>query len=197
MRVNPRTIVEPVAASFAAYSGKTGKETIMDKKTVTFFVGCALSIFSIGAYSSPPANHNHPVDARSSVTVSFGAGLNTNQPGNAANHHVLPKEIKISRGGVVNFAVAGFHQIMVYQPGTLPEHIGVPSSGTFINYAPNLFYTGIAPAGGPLGTPASANPHNGSNRIESVSFPEAGRYLVICNIRGHFLDGMYAFVQVN
>jgi hypothetical protein len=30
---------------------------------------------------------------RMSVTVSFGAGLNTAQPGNAANHHVLPNTI--------------------------------------------------------------------------------------------------------
>ena len=162
----------------------------------TALIALVLAALSINVYSQPHADHGG-ADARSSVTVSFGAGLNTNQPGNPANHHILPKEIKISRGGVVNFVVAGFHQVMVYKPGTLPEHIGVPTSGTFINYSPNLFYTGISPAGGPLGTPATANPHNGSNRVESVSFPEPGRYLVICNVRGHFLDGMYAFVQVN
>ena len=48
---------------------------------------------------------------RSSVTVSFGAGLNTAQPGNAANHHVLPAVIRVKAGGVVNFAVAGFHHM--------------------------------------------------------------------------------------
>jgi hypothetical protein len=53
-------------------------------------------------------------DARASVTVSFGVGLNTAQPGNAANHHVLPRTIEVRAGGVVNFAVAGFHQIFVY-----------------------------------------------------------------------------------
>ena len=37
---------------------------------------------------------------------------------------------------------------------------------------------------------------NASNRVESVSFAEPGTYLVICNIRGHFLDGMYAFIHV-
>ena len=34
------------------------------------------------------------------------------------------------------------------------------------------------------------------NRVESVSFTEPGTYLVICNIRGHFLDGMFAVVKV-
>jgi len=48
--------------------------------------------------------------------------------------------------------------------------------------------------------------------VESVGFPasegvvagvtvsakaEPGVYLVICNVRGHFLDGMFAFVEVN
>jgi len=102
---------------------------------------------------------------------------------------------------------------MVYKPGTRPEDIVVPASGTFINDNNNLFYRGINPAGGPLATPATASPHNGSNRVESVSFPveggrnrttgallseaaEPGAYLVICNIRGHFLDGMCGFIEV-
>jgi hypothetical protein len=32
--------------------------------------------------------------------------------------------------------------------------------------------------------------------VESVSFPEPGTYLVICNVRNHFLNGMFAFVEV-
>ena len=55
------------------------------------------------------------------------------------------------------------------------------------------------------------NPSNAPNRLESVSFPasegvvagtvvsakaEPGVYLVICNVRGHFLDGMFGFVRV-
>ncbi len=70
---------------------------------------------------------------RMSVTVAFGAGLNTAQPGNAANHHVLPNTIEIKAGGVVNFAVAGFHQIVVYNPGTEFEDIVLPA------FPPNLF----------------------------------------------------------
>jgi plastocyanin len=133
-----------------------------------------------------------------SVTVSFGAGLNTAQPGNAANHHILPPEIKVAKGGVVNFVVAGFHQVMVYHPGVSPGDIALPDAASlFINYTDNLFYRGIAPAGGPPpSTPPSIEPSNASNRVESVSFPEKGRYLVICNVRPHFLDGMVAIVHV-
>ena len=136
-------------------------------------------------------------NSRTSVTVAFGAGLNTAQPGNSQNHHVLPRTIEIKAGGVVNFAVAGFHQISIYLPGPTPESIVVPATGVFINDSLNLYYQGIVPAGGPLGTPVTVNPSNASNRVESVSFSEPGTYLVICNVRTHFVDGMYAFVKVS
>jgi hypothetical protein len=35
------------------------------------------------------------------------------------------------------------------------------------------------------------------NRIETVSFPEPGRYLVICAVLEHFNDGMIAWVDVS
>ena len=136
-------------------------------------------------------------NSRTSVTVAFGAGLNTAQPGNPQNHHVLPRTIEIKAGGVVNFAVAGFHQITVYLPGTTPDSIMIPATGVYVNDPLNLYYQGILPAGGPLATPATANPSNASNRVESVSFTEPGVYLVICNVRTHFLDGMYAFIRVS
>jgi plastocyanin len=144
-----------------------------------------------------PASAQDTGNSRTSVTVAFGAGLNTAQPGNPLNHHVLPRTIEIKAGGVVNFAVAGFHQISIYFPGTTPEGILVPASGVFINDPVNLFYQGILPAGGPTAIPATTSPSNASNRVESVSFPDPGIYLVICNVRSHFLDGMYAFVRVS
>ena len=164
------------------------------------------------------------------VSVAFGRGLNTAQPGNLVNHVILPDEIKIKQGGVVHFLVAGFHQIIVYKPGIGPEDIDVPAGGTFIDDPiipdpANQFYLGINPAGGPPDTPATPvifpgppppaddGRSNASNRVETVSFPatvgvnrmtgamlsekaEPGVYLVICNVRGHFNDGMYAFVRV-
>lgn len=133
-----------------------------------------------------------------SVIVAFGAGLNTATPNNPPNHHVLPNVIRVKKGGVVNFAVAGFHQIVVYVPGVKADDIQVPAAGTFVNDLDNRYYTGILPAGGPPpGIPATVNPSNAINRMESVSFSEPGTYLVICNIRGHFLDGMYAYVKVS
>ena len=139
----------------------------------------------------------------SQVTVAFGAGLNTAQPGNAANHHILPPTIRVRKGGVVTFQVAGFHQVIVYKPGTRAENVGVPTTGLFVN-APDtlplpstLFYRGIKPAGGPPpGFPVTTDPSNASNRAESVSFAEPGTYLVICNVAQHFRDGMYAYVEV-
>lgn len=167
----------------------------MDRRTV-----CRAALAStVMAVASPAARAIDAVGAeeRLSVTVAFGVGLNTAQPGNAANHHILPHVIQVRRGGVVHFVVAGLHQVMVYFPGVTPETIAVPPpTSFFINDNNNLYYRGIAPAGGPAGTPATANPANAENRVESVSFPEPGDYLVICNVRPHFLDGMHAIVRV-
>jgi len=168
----------------------------------------------------------HEDEDRLSVSVVFGRGLNTAQPGNPVNHVVLPKKIKVNQDGVVHFLVAGFHQVAVYKPGTTPEDVRASignSTALFIydqtslqvppkDLPNNLFYAGINPGGGPLATPGTILPFSNSpNRVESVGFPdsegvgtngvaslkaEPGVYLVICTVRTHFLDGMYAFVKV-
>jgi hypothetical protein len=141
------------------------------------------------------------------VSVAFGRGLNTTQPqGNPVNNVVIPDDIQVKEDGVVHFLVSGFHQLVVYQPGTKAEDIVLPpapppATNNFINdpTTPNTttqFYLGINPAGGPLGTAGTINPSNASNRVESVSFAERGTYLVICNIRSHFLNGMFGYVNV-
>jgi hypothetical protein len=179
-----------------------------------------LGVPSVMAESGKDRDKHEDDDDRLSVSVAFGRGLNTAQPGNPVNHVILPKQITVTQDGVVHFLVAGFHQVAVYKPGTKPKDIVVPDAGTFINDAHNRFYLGIDPAGGPGNTPATpANPivtgsdtrSNAQNRLESVGFPaeegvgtnlvaspkaEPGIYLVICNVRGHFLDGMFAFVEV-
>ena len=165
-------------------------------------------------------------DVSQSISVAFGRGLNTNQPMNPVNHAMVPDEVKVDHDGVVHFLVAGFHQVVVYTPGTRPEDIVIPPGNPlFIDDSTNpRYYLGINPAGGPPpGTPAtpvivpppgvSDARSNAANRVESVSFPaedgihpvtkvklsdraEPGTYLVICNIRQHFLDGMFGFITV-
>jgi hypothetical protein len=151
-------------------------------------------------------------DNKLSVPVAFGRGLNTAQAGNIVNHVVIPNQIDTKLDGVVHFLVAGFHQVVVYKPGTQPDDIVIPPGAPlFINDATDRFYLGIPPGGGPLNTPGTIVPFsNSQNRVESVSFPasvgtgtpssekaEKGTYLVICNVRQHFLDGMFAFVKVH
>lgn len=172
----------------------------MDRRTAVSglaLLSASLAAVPLRAWADKDHDHDGE-DGRSAVTVAFGAGLNTAQPGNAANHHVLPEVIKIRKGGVVSFIVSGFHQIMVYRPGVKAVDIALPPAGTlFINFNTNLYYRGIAPAGGPPpGNPATAEPSNASNRVESISFAEAGDYLVICNVRPHFVDGMVATIKV-
>ena len=150
-------------------------------------------------------------DEQQSVTVAFGRGLNTAQQSNIVNNVMLPSDVEINQGGVVHFLMAGFHQPAVYKPGTKPEDIMVPTTGAFIDDPTNRFYLGINPAGGPLNTPATIDPSNARNRVESVGFPategivggvvvsakaEPGIYLVICNVKQHFQAGMFGFVKV-
>ena len=169
---------------------------------------CIATLFCIGLTASLAMADE---DEQLSVSVAFGRGLNTAQVGNKVNDAMLPNNIKVNLDGVVHFLVAGFHQPVVYKPGTKPEDIIVPATGTFINDATNRFYLGINPAGGPLNTPAIIDPSNARNRVESVGFPategivggvvvsakaEPGIYLVICNVRQHFQTGMFGFVEI-
>lgn len=145
---------------------------------------------------------DHEKNQTAHVTVAFGAGLNTAQPGNPANHHILPREIALRKDGVVTFMVAGFHQIIIFDQGVVQGQIAVPPTGLFIfDSAPPsslpVHYQGLRPAGGPPpGIASTTNPSNAQNRIESVSFSKTGDYLVICNVRTHFVDGMWAIVKV-
>ena len=146
-----------------------------------------------------------------SITVAFGAGLNTAQPGNTLNHHILPQEItvRITKAkkldgtvvfvpATVNFVVSGFHYIWVYNPGVTLAQVqaNIPPAGTFVNYDVNVFAKGVNPGTPPAFADASVNPSGVQNRTDSVGFSVPGRYLVICNVRGHLIDGMYAWINV-
>jgi len=160
---------------------------------------------------------------REIVTVGFGAGLNTAQPGNSANHHVIPDTIRIAAGDVISFNVAGLHVIRVYGKGVkladvkanVPQECQVnpPQAscnglgGTVVPTVPagtlSLFYQGLnaiplltPPNPPPPQPPPFAAPSMAVNRIEPVTFPEPGRYLVICAVLEHFNDGMMAWIDV-
>jgi hypothetical protein len=152
----------------------------------------------LGAYAVPADAQHGNQDKQVPATVSFGVGLNTAIPNNPPNHRMLPQDVHIEVGSVVNFMVAGFHQILVYKPGVTIEQIVPPGSGTFANQSLDLlYYQGIVPAGGPPPVlPVTTNPSNANNRVESVGFLAPGVYLVICNVRGHLMDGMYGYVRV-
>jgi hypothetical protein len=148
---------------------------------------------------------------RGSITVAFGAGLNTAQPNNTPNHHVIPQEftVKITKAkkldgtvvfvpATVNFIVSGFHFPWVYNNGVTLEEVKahIPAAGLFVNYDVNVFAKGVNPGTPPAFADASVNPSGVMNRTDSFGFSLPGRYLVICNVRGHFIDGMYAWINV-
>jgi len=188
---------------------------------MSWFRSSVLGIAILSVLVSGPAVKAKDDDrAAVSVTVSFGAGLNTAAP---TNHHILPHTIKVrispAEGttpvvpGVVNFVVGGFHQIFVYNPGVTADDINEylvvhdpTNANLFINDLENLFYTGVNPArviggvlvpGGNDSIPPVSLVRSGvQNRTESVGFTVPGTYLVICNVRPHFQDGMMALVKV-
>jgi len=167
---------------------------------------------------SAPQSHDHsdkPISGPlAEATVSFGQWLADStvdrmrvaNPGNLNTHELIPNEVSIKAGGAVNFVVAGFHQIVVYDDGTLPGDINAalafPAPNANLIDDPNhRIYVGLSPSGVPAnffgaGVPAAAIPAPSQDRTESVNFPNPGTYLVICGVRGHFNDGMFGFVRV-
>ena len=96
-------------------------------------LGCA--ILGLSARGLPAEDKRAEKNDGLSVTVAFGFGLNTLpavEP-SAPNNHILPPDVKVRQGGVVHFLMSGFHMATVYKPGTEPEDIVVPPSGTFIS----------------------------------------------------------------
>lgn len=175
---------------------------------------CTLAILGIGftAYFTLANKHDshHTVTATTAqpdedpergvgnAVVSFGEWM---MPVNrfpnlnpiAANHHeLIPRTARIKAGGTVNFIVAGFHHILVYDNGTQPGDINVnltvpPTNGgpPLINDPNRRLYRGLDPSLLP------------QDRVEVVRFDQPGTYLVICGVRPHFVnDNMYGYVRV-
>jgi hypothetical protein len=106
-----------------------------------------------------------------------------------AQFNVVPRTAVVAAGGIVTFTigVAGPpspqtvpHQVAVCKLGIGPDDVAVPSSGTFINDA---------------NCPVVGAPSTSIVRQKQVTEP--GRYLVLCNIRPHFVEfKMYGWVNV-
>ena len=154
------------------------------------------------------------------ATVSFGAwasGIsrfpNLVQTAGLPNniHALIPNEVKVKAGGTVNFIIAGFHLVAVYGNGTKPDDINTSLTMTpttqgvppLINDPVNRVYLGNDPSvfpllrgpmqQGPIGPPFQPVLQD---RVEVVNFPNPGKFLVICAVLPHFLDGMVGYVDV-
>src|SRR6476660_7212098 len=159
----------------------------------TLGAALAISVISVClAGSSLHAKDRTPA----SITVAFGAGLNTALPGNTPNHHIIPQEftVRITKAkkldgtvvfvpATVNFIVSGFHWPWVYNSGVTLGAVqaNIPAAGTFVNYNVGVFAKGVNPGTPPAFADASVNPSGVMNRTDSFGFSLPGRYLVICN----------------
>ena len=127
-------------------------------------------------------------------------------PGNRNGHQMGPFQVTIRAGGMVNFIIDGNHQVVVYdngiQPGNINADLVLPAPLNNLIDDPNgRIYRGLSPTGVPAnffgpGVPAAAIAAPPQDRIETVSFPKPGTYLVICNVRAHFVGGMFGYVIV-
>jgi hypothetical protein len=185
-----------------------GKRALFTRANV---VGCALVALAIlltglvstaTAQDSGISKHRPISGSLANATVSFGLWQTdppldrfpNNSPAARNQHDVLPNQARIQAGGAVNFVISGLHQVIVYGNGTQPTAIntnnttpttGTPAGVALINDPTNRIYRGLDPS------------LQARDRVEVVHFPNRGTYLVICGVRGHFVDdGMYGFVRV-
>ncbi len=185
----------------------------MKKLRLVFLCAAAISALAVATYlvaaDDQHAKNAHVVTAGvdngplTNATVSFGAWM-TSPPldrfpnvsnTRTSNHHVvIPDVAKIKAGGTVNFIIAGFHQVIIYDDGTQPSDIDItntvlptnpPTPPPPLIADPNRrIYRGLDPSLQP------------ADRVEVVHFEKPGTYLVICGVLPHFQSGMFGFVRV-
>ena len=165
----------------------------------TLSIICLVAMLFLGiAAPLALADDRRPTNA----TVSFGAWQTdppfdrfpNSFPGTRNQHQVIPEQVRIKAGDVVNLINSGTHQLIVYDDGTKPHDIdanqtifstGVPADTRLIDDPMNRIYRGPDPTLFPR------------DRIEVLHFPNPGTYLVICGLQSHFVeDGMFGFVKV-
>ena len=129
-------------------------------------------------------------------------------------HLQLPYEAEVDAGGAVTFIISGLHQILVYGPGRELAEVQAAAAGLIlpplgplpplVNYLDDLVYRGPDPRVPqylplppiPLSPLPAGTVYPALDRIESVNFKSPGRYLVICGVLPHFIEGMHGYVNV-
>jgi plastocyanin len=139
-----------------------------------------------------------PVGTTPPATIDrFGADPN---PRFLNGHFLTPQKVKVRVGDTVSFVMSGFHNLLIYGPGTKPEDIDranllLSPPMTFpplINDPDERIYRGLDPRGMPTV----------QDRVEVVGFNTKGKYLVICGVLPHFFDAatqefvMFGYVDV-
>ena len=177
----------------------------------------------VGATQQPDsgsehAHDNRPLtDKRAHTVVSFGqwdadpANPLDRQPINAEVetrtrnvHLMLPFEAEVDAGGAVSFIISGLHQILIYSGRELADvqaawaaagNPVIPGLPPLLEYATDRVYRGMDPRVLQyLPVAGLANPV--VDRIEAVNFAVPGRYLVVCGVVPHFVEGMHGYVNV-
>ena len=158
-----------------------------------------------GSAPSSPSSAGGSLNASTPLeaTVRFGNdGVGSTFPPNAnhdksghARDNLIPRTTVIDQGGTVKFVLGGpVHQVGIYADGTTPEEVSrvgaAPKAG-----CPGAPY--VSGAGDPnlvavLGQPICA----GGAAEVSYTFPNPGRYLVICMFIPHLDLAMYGWVEV-
>lgn len=111
--------------------------------------------------------------------------------------------------GTTAFHVAGFHLILIYDDGAKPTDINIaltipPTTQPvppLINDPVKRIYRGLDPSVLPQ-LPDSTPTQPLQDRIETVRFPNPGKFLVMCGVLPHFFDAatgqfiMFGYVKV-
>ena len=174
------------------------------RELLTTMIASGLAVPAAAAQEHDHAQMSGPL---ATATVSFGYWPPVDGTAGSGNrfavpnartapngHALVPYEATIKAGGTVNFIVAGFHLIAVYEPGITVADIDinslVPGSSPpgLIDDPNGRVYFGIDPRRLPLLTPPPPAPAapNLQDRVEVVQFTQRGRHLVICAVLPHF-----------
>ena len=180
----------------------TTRRNLLRAAAVGGVTAVGLGMAKLGASEAATSHSEHGAhqsggdhDRRSNHTVSFGnwspstaAPLDRMtgdpNPRTRNGHFLIPDPVQVHESDTVSFIISGFHNLLVYGPGTEPTDIDRTQLLTAAGFPPlindpnNRVYRGNDPR---------ANPAV-QDRVEVVSFHERGRYLVMCGVLPHFFD---------